>query len=98
MELNFMDRLLESGGELLGGVVDTAKDFGGDWVGIKLNNELDRASANPSESQTDQNEYQQPDGDVIVNKGPLPSTPWLIGGSVALLVLIIVVFLIMRGR
>ncbi|WP_255898231.1 hypothetical protein [Vibrio campbellii] len=100
MELNFLDQLLETGGELVGGAVDAAGEFGNDWLGIKIGNELDRAeSASPDENRKDQEEYQQPNGDVVREERfkLIPDSSWPLIGGFALLIIIIIV-LVVRKR
>ncbi|MEF1262385.1 hypothetical protein QTO16_26425 [Vibrio harveyi] len=48
---SWFDSILEGAGELVGGAVDVVGDFGNDWLGIKMGNELERAkSASPDEN------------------------------------------------
>ncbi|MGF1774309.1 hypothetical protein L4C42_18620 [Vibrio wakamikoensis] len=62
----WFDGILEGAGELVGGAVDVVGGFGEDWLGIKMDNELDRAkSASPDENRANNNDYQQPNGQPV---------------------------------
>ncbi len=76
---SWFDSILEGAGELVGGAVDVVGDFGNDWLGIKMGNELERAkSASPDENRANNNNYQQPNGQPVntsvkvFNGRPLP--------------------------
>ncbi|WP_239670781.1 hypothetical protein [Vibrio variabilis] len=63
---SWYDSILEGAGELVGGAVDVVEGFGEDWLGIKMENELDRAkSASPDENRANNNDYQQPNGQPV---------------------------------
>ncbi len=63
----WFDSILEGAGELVGGAVDVVGDFGNDWLGIKVDNELERAkSASPDENRANNNDYQQPNGQPVM--------------------------------
>ncbi|CAH6864015.1 conserved hypothetical protein [Vibrio chagasii] len=62
----WFDSILEGAGELVGGAVDVVGDFGSDMLGIKMDNELERAkSASPDENRANNNDYQQPNGQPV---------------------------------
>ncbi|MGR5096871.1 hypothetical protein ACPV5O_26325 [Vibrio maritimus] len=83
--MEWFNDILETGGEILGGAMDTVGEYSDDWLGIKLGNELDRAeSSNPDEQRKYQNDYQQRDGDVIPQKRPMQS--YLMMGAAMLIV------------
>ncbi|APP05806.1 hypothetical protein [Vibrio harveyi] len=65
-----LDSAIEGAGELIGGAVDVVGDFGNDWLGIKMGNELERAkSASPDENRANNNSYQQPNGKPVEASG-----------------------------
>lgn len=67
---SWFDSILEGAGELVGGAVDVVGDFGNDWLGIKMGNELERAkSASPDENRANNNDYQQPNGQPVNTGG-----------------------------
>lgn len=83
--MEWFNDILETGGEILGGAMDTVGEYSDDWLGIKLGNELDRAeSSNPDEQRKYQNDYQQRDGDVIPQQRPMQS--YLMMGAAMLIV------------
>jgi hypothetical protein len=83
--MEWFNDILETGGEILGGAMDTVGEYSDDWLGIKLGNELDRAeSSNPDEQRKYQNDYQQRDGDVIPHQRPMQS--YLMMGAAMLIV------------
>ncbi|MGF1747723.1 hypothetical protein [Vibrio cionasavignyae] len=83
------DSVIEGAGEIVGGAVDVVGDFSGDWLGIKVDNELDRAeSSNPDENRKNNNNYQQPNGQPV-NTAP-KGMQWQ---TMALIALVIVVAL-----
>ncbi|SEG21454.1 hypothetical protein [Vibrio hangzhouensis] len=70
--MEWFNDILETGGEILGGAMDTVGDFSDEWLGVKLGNELDRAeSSNPDEQRKYQNDYQERDGNVIAQANPM---------------------------
>lgn len=83
--MEWFNDILETGGEILGGAMDTVGEFSDDWLGTKLGNELDRAeSSNPDEQRKYQNDYQQRDGDVIPQPNPMQN--YLMMGAAMLIV------------
>ena len=89
--MDWFNDILETGGEILGGAVDTVGDFSDEWLGVKLGNELDRAdSSNPDTQRKHQNDYQERDGDVIPRPHPMQNYVWMgvgmliVGGAVYL--------------
>ncbi|MCL9777057.1 hypothetical protein [Vibrio methylphosphonaticus] len=69
-DMGWWDSLVESTGEIVGGAVDVVGGFGGDWLGIKMDGELDRAkSSNPDENRSNNNDYQQPNGAPVQVSG-----------------------------
>lgn len=92
--MEWFNDILETGGEILGGAMDTVGEFSDDWLGTKLGNELDRAeSSNPDEQRKYQNDYQERDGDVIPQPNPMQN--YLMMGA-AMLIVGGVVYLAMR--
>lgn len=92
--MEWFNDILETGGEILGGAMDTVGEFSDDWLGTKLGNELDRAeSSNPDEQRKYQNDYQQRDGDVIPQPNPMQN--YLMMGA-AMLIVSGAVYLAMR--
>ena len=95
--MDWFNDILETGGEILGGAVDTVDGFTDEWLGIKLGNELERAdSSNPDEQRKHQNDYQERDGDVVAQPKPLFNNTVLMGVG-ALIVLAIVFFALKKG-
>ncbi|MFZ3505981.1 hypothetical protein [Vibrio harveyi] len=65
-----IDSTIEGAGELIGGAVDVVGNFGNEWLGIKVDNELERAkSASPDENRANNNNYQQPNGKPVEASG-----------------------------
>jgi hypothetical protein len=80
--MEWFNDILETGGEILGGAMDTVGEFSDDWLGTKLGNELDRAeSSNPDEQRKYQNDYQERDGDVIPQQRPIMQNYLMIGAA-----------------
>ncbi|MGR5142052.1 hypothetical protein ACQKPX_10285 [Photobacterium sp. DNB23_23_1] len=89
--------LLDSVGETLGGIWDTASDGGEAWLNSWFDNEANKvASAAPEENRTPQHQEpaQQPTGQPIYSMMPSNTPMILMGGSVALLALVI----LLRGK
>lgn len=63
--MTWFNDLLETGGELIGGAVDTVGGFAGDVLDYQTHLST---SANPSTHRPEANDYQQPNGDVVVTK------------------------------
>ncbi|WP_240205372.1 hypothetical protein [Vibrio sp. CyArs1] len=84
----WFDGILEGAGELIGGAVDVVGDFSGDWLGIKMGNELDRAkSASPDENRANNNDYQQANGQPV-NMGH--GVQWQTVAIIAVLLILVV--------
>ncbi|HGO5304681.1 TPA: hypothetical protein ACK21Z_005568 [Vibrio harveyi] len=83
-----LDSTLEGAGELVGGAVDVVGDFGKDWLGIKMGNELERAkSASPDENRANNNNYQQPNGKPV--EASSKSMQWQTIAIVVVLLLVV---------
>ncbi|MDA0146054.1 hypothetical protein L0990_01505 [Vibrio kanaloae] len=83
----WFDSILEGAGELVGGAVDVVGDFGGNMLGIKMDNELERAkSASPDENRANNNDYQQPNGQPVNTSG---GVQWQTIAIVVLLLLVV---------
>lgn len=63
--MDWFTDLLETGGELIGGAVDTVGGLASEVLDYQT--QL-ATSANPSEHRPNSNDYQQPNGDAIVVK------------------------------
>ncbi|UXI02752.1 hypothetical protein [Photobacterium sp. TY1-4] len=93
--------LLDDWGESLGGIWDSAVEGGGNWVDAWMQNEADNvASSAPEENRTPQHEEpaKQPTGQPIHNQGGLSSntTLMLLGGG--MLVLMVFMMFMLRGK
>ncbi|MDV6251070.1 hypothetical protein [Vibrio sp. EA2] len=90
------DGILESGGELLTDVTD----IGTDWLGVKVQNEAKRVeSSNPDEQRKHNNDYQQPTGEPVGTSAVAGLTQTqLMLGAVLLLVLLLLVFYVAKGK
>ncbi|MGF1734349.1 hypothetical protein [Photobacterium satsumensis] len=89
--------LLDSVGETLGGIWDTASDGGEAWLNSWFDNEANKVvSAAPEENRTPQRQEpaQQPTGQPIYTMAPSNTSMMLMGGSIALLALVI----LLRGK
>ncbi|PSU34667.1 hypothetical protein [Photobacterium lutimaris] len=89
--------LLDSVGETLGGIWDTASDGGEAWLNSWFDNEAEKvASAAPEENRTPQHKEpaQQPTGQPIYTSGVSNTALMLMGGGIAALALV----LLLRGK
>ncbi|MCG9628574.1 hypothetical protein L1D34_27570 [Vibrio mediterranei] len=85
---SWYDGILEGAGELVGGAVDVVDNFGHDWLGIKMGNELDRAkSASPDENRAKNNDYQQPNGQPVHTGG---GVQWQALALIVVLLLVVI--------
>ena len=86
--MDWFNDILETGGELIGGAVDTVGELAGGVIDLKLQQETNRAtSADPSTPRAEENNYQQPNGDVVTPVAPQPNYAMYaaVGGGVLLL-------------
>ncbi|MFW8632149.1 hypothetical protein [Vibrio natriegens] len=90
------DGFLETGGELLTDVTD----IGTDWLSNKLQHEADRVeSSNPDEQRQNNNDYQQPTGEPVNTSAMAGvSTTHLMLGAVLLVMLLLLVFYVAKGK
>ena len=89
--------LLDSVGETLGGIWDTASDGGEAWLNSWFDNEAEKvASAAPEENRTPQHKEpaQQPTGQPIYKTGVTNTALMLMGGCIAALALV----MLLRGK
>lgn len=89
--------LLDTVGETLGGIWDTASDGGEAWLNSWFDNEAEKvSSAAPEENRTPQHKEpaQQPTGQPIYTMMPGNTSMMLMGGSIALLALV----MLLRGK
>ncbi|MGF1748234.1 hypothetical protein [Vibrio cionasavignyae] len=94
--MDWFNDILETGGEILGGAVDTVGGFSDEWLGIKLDGELERAdSSNPDEQRKHQNDYQERNGDVVQLQPMFNNT--VVMGVGAVIVLAILFFALKKG-
>ncbi|GAL02950.1 hypothetical protein JCM19237_5843 [Photobacterium aphoticum] len=92
--------LLDSLGETLGGVWDSAMQGGEQWVQSWFDNEANKvASAAPEQNRVPQylEPAKQPTGQPVPESGMDTQTMLLIGGG-ALMVTLVVVALVMKGK
>ncbi|EKO3677630.1 hypothetical protein [Vibrio metschnikovii] len=94
------DGILETGGEIIGGAVDSVGKWTNDAIGDKLTYQKDKSkSADPNAARKDQNEHQNNDGRAVVYAGQfmgVSAQRWaLIGGGV---ILAGGLYLAMRGK
>ncbi|MGR5064678.1 hypothetical protein [Photobacterium sp. DNB22_13_2] len=89
--------LLDSVGETLGGIWDTASDGGEAWLNSWFDNEAEKvASAAPEENRTPQHQEpaKQPTGQPIYTMAPNNTAMMLMGGGMVVLALVV----LLRGK
>ncbi|OOE92842.1 hypothetical protein BZG76_06045 [Salinivibrio sp. AR647] len=92
-DVSWLDGILETTGELVGGIYEDAADIGKEAAGSWFDNQKAAAqSANPENNRVPE-PAQTPNGQPL-KQGFSMSNPYVIGGGFGLLVLIILVLLV----